>query len=251
LIIYKVAFISNCFFLQAADLKAPIDDRVVEHVNYLVNEGVCNVGEMMRHIRLFVKTTIGHNNIPSSNNRKFYPTRSDIRKLIYRQRQRILNGLLDQDYLELKIKTWQTERPHDFFYFRKSEINVASDNTQQKKNLLILYQASWQKYLLNRYGNEFVLLDATYKTTQYALPLFFLCVQTNNGYCVVATMIMENEDTSSLSEALEILKTENSTWHPAAFMIDASDIEMNAIGAIFKGINFLQAFAVTFYYYHM
>ena len=42
--------------------------------------------------------------------------------------------------------------------------------------MLFVYQEPWQKRLLARYGNELSLLDATYKTTRYELPLFFLCL---------------------------------------------------------------------------
>ena len=38
---------------------------------------------------------------------------------------------------------------------------------------------------MTRYGNEMTLLDATYKTTRYNLPLFFLVVKTNVNYAVV------------------------------------------------------------------
>ena len=48
------------------------------------------------------------------------------------------------------------------------------------------------------------LLDATYKTTRYALPLFFLFVRTNVHYIVVATFLTQNEDSASIAEALDI-----------------------------------------------
>ncbi|XP_048238820.1 uncharacterized protein LOC125372528 [Haliotis rufescens] len=46
-----------------------------------------------------------------------------------------------------------------------------------KRSLLLVYQWDWQQKLLNRYGQEIVFLDATYRTTRYALPLF-LCMPT-------------------------------------------------------------------------
>ena len=39
-----------------------------------------------------------------------------------------------------------------------------------------------QMDLIKRYGNEMILLDATYKTTRYVLPLFFMVVKTNVDY---------------------------------------------------------------------
>jgi len=36
-----------------------------------------------------------------------------------------------------------------------------------------VHETQWQQQLLQRYGAEICLLDATYKTSRYALPLFF------------------------------------------------------------------------------
>ena len=46
-------------------------------------------------------------------------------------------------------------------------------------SLLFVYQTKWQRRLFQRYCGEMLLLDATYKTTRYVLPLFFLVVKTN------------------------------------------------------------------------
>ena len=43
----------------------------------------------------------------------------------------------------------------------------------EDQNLIVVYQSSWQKRLLERFGNELTFLDATYRTSKYALPLFF------------------------------------------------------------------------------
>ena len=39
--------------------------------------------------------------------------------------------------------------------------------------LLVVYQTQWMKHLLQRYGSEICLLNASYKTTREALPLLF------------------------------------------------------------------------------
>ena len=76
--------------------------------------------------------------------------------------------------------------------------------------LLFVYQNALQHRLLNRYGNELVLLDAMYRTTRYALPLFFLVVRTNVDYQVVGAFICETETSESIEEALRIFWT----WNP-------------------------------------
>jgi hypothetical protein len=45
------------------------------------------------------------------------------------------------------------------------------------RKFLYVHQTPWQKRLLSLYGNEIALLDATYRTTRYSLPLYFLFQQ--------------------------------------------------------------------------
>ena len=66
-------------------------------------------------------------------------------------------------------------------------------------NLLLIHQTKWQQQLLYRYGNELTMMDATYKTTKYALPLFCICMPTNVNYIVVGTIVTEKETTHDTS----------------------------------------------------
>ena len=87
---------------------------------------------------------------------------------------------------------------------------------------------------LCRYPN-LVLMDATYKTCKLALPLFFLVVRTNVGYSVVAEFIIQHEDTTSITEALKILRKrwDECDIEVGNFMIDCQQSEENAIRAVF------------------
>ena len=78
-------------------------------------------------------------------------------------------------------------------------------------------------------GNTITLIDATYKTTKYELPLFFVSVKTNVGYSVVAEFIIQSETTPQILEALKTLSEWNPTWKPKYFMTDYSDAEIAAI----------------------
>ena len=80
----------------------------------------------------------------------------------------------DQEALSIAIEKWQQESPESKFFFRQYK-----ENTPEAAPLLFCYQALWQRELLRRYGNNICLLDATYKTTKYCLPLFLLVVKTN------------------------------------------------------------------------
>ena len=46
---------------------------------------------------------------------------------------------------------------------------------------------------IKRYGNEMILLNTTYKTARYALPLFFMVVKTNVDYQIVGSFVIKNE----------------------------------------------------------
>lgn len=101
--------------------------------------------------------------------------------------------------------------------------------------MMFVHQASWQKASLKKYGNEICMLDATYKTTRYALPLFFLAVKTNVDNQIVASFIIQDETTDSIKEAIQIIRTWNSEWNPRYFMTHFCEEEISAIEETFEG----------------
>ena len=101
---------------------------------------------------------------------------------------------------------------------------------------MFVHQEEWQQRLLLRYGSDLVLMDVTYKTTKYAIPLFFICVHTNVGYKVVAEFLCQNEDKECIAEALNIIKSWNPTWRPKYFMVDYSTVEINAVESVFEDV---------------
>ena len=90
------------------------------------------------------------------------------------------------------------------------------------------------KRLLKKYGNELFLLDATYKTTRYALPLFFLVVKTNVDYQVA--FVVEGESTENILSAMQIIMEWNPEFNPNYAMVDCSNEEINAIESLYPGL---------------
>lgn len=115
------------------------------------------------------------------------------------------------------------------------------------RKFLYVHQTPWQKRLLSLYGKEITLLDATYRTTRYSLPLYFLCVPTNVNYVTVATFVTETEDTSSLIEALNVIKEWNPDWSPKYFMCDYAEEEINALEAVFPSPGILSNLEYFFF----
>ncbi len=216
-------------------------------VRQQVADGVQCVAEMQRHTEAYVRNVLfAGKHLPSRLNRRFYPTRRDYSNMIYRARLSETFSCIDEDNLVEKLKVWSERLPDQSFYFRKcvnsseSDLQVDSDGnilicSRGKTGLLFIHQTAWQKKLLAKYGG-LCLLDATYRTTRYAVPLFFLCVKTNVDYVVVATFITQFEDSSSIAEALQMLNQWNQDWTPRSFMVDFSEAEILALNQVFPGM---------------
>lgn len=80
----------------------------------------------------------------------------------------------DQENLSMLINEWMSGGQEKIF-FRKST---------ESTPFLLVHQSQQQKYLMDRYGNELCSLDATYRTSKYALYVFFVVVKTNIDYQV-------------------------------------------------------------------
>ncbi len=110
------------------------------------------------------------------------------------------------------------------------------EDEETKSTFLFVHQDHRQQKILQTFG-EMVLLDATYKTSKYSLPLFLVVVRTNIGYVPVAEFIVETETQLSIAEALSMIKSwmieSGHDWMPKHFMVDYSDVEYQAIHSVF------------------
>ena len=142
----------------------------------------------------------------------------------------------------------EKDDPERLFLFRpftESEPDVDTRQNSPKtseappSSLLFIHQNTWQQKLLIKYGNTISLLDATYKTTKYELPLFFLSVKTNVGYSVVAEFVIQSETAPQIREALNVLSQWNPTWKPNFFMTDYCDAECQLSRRFFQNVNLI------------
>lgn len=160
-----------------------VDDSIIERIYQLVGEGVRSVGEMERHLKLFVKFQMfAGRTPPDMNNRRFYPTKTDIRNHMYRATQSQRFSKIDQKDLKCKLEGWQREYSDDSFFFRPctepddgandvvmrctfdsedddftcipDEIEVTGTDKESRDtstSFLFVHQAKWQKDMLLRY----------------------------------------------------------------------------------------------------
>ena len=89
--------------------------------------------------------------------------------------------------------------------------------------------------LLQKYGDGMCLLDATYKTIRYALPLFFLVVKTNVDYQVVPAFLIEGETTENITAVLIKIKEWNPGFNLLYAMVNCCSEEINALETLHPG----------------
>ena len=237
------------FCSQEAGITQPLDSRIVEKINDLVNEGSSNVREIERTFASYVKFELFKDEQPpTSSNRRFYPIHKDIRNHHYKAYTRNKLVVLDQDNVAKLVEQFKGECKADDEIFFHPYLSSAGTNNREhiddhsngeickpklpsEQTLLLIHQMEWQKRLLFRYGQEICLMDATYKTSKCSVPLFFIIVKSNVGSEAVASFVIRNESEEGIAEALHILKQ----WNPTFFMTDKSQAEINAIEKVFKG----------------
>ena len=231
-----------------------LDEKVISKIEELVGEGVRRVDEMKRHLKIFVHDDLFRGKEqPQRSNRRYFPRAKTIKNHMYSATMRARHSFMDQDNIEQLIEKCRNEKgsTRDRFYFRPyvegsgaykdtelpDEENSDDDNAlneevittakKQEEHLLFIHlQTAWQSRLLCRYGQELAFLDATYKTAKYSLPLFFVAVKTNVDYTIVASFIVQDETTASITEALSILRQRNPQWNTRHIMTDLCEEEI-------------------------
>ena len=235
--------------MQVAGIREPLDPVIVEKLSELSQEGLHSVSEARRYLELFVQCDLFKGcTPPDKTSRRFYPTNKDIYNHLHKGKPNHFSSL-DQKNLEELVQNWKKEHPEDSFLYRPHATKPASDDSshydddsttpdeeESTQTLLFCHQTSDQRHLLTRYGNQMCLLDATYRTTKYDLPLYFLCVRTNVCFQVVGSFVIQYENTQCITEALMVFKEWNKeTWSRTRFMVDFAEEEIQALEIVFQG----------------
>ena len=110
------------------------------------------------------------------------------------------------------------------------------DGCDASSPVMFAHQSKWQQSMLTLYGTDTCLIDATYKTTVYDLPLFALCVMTNVGFVTVASLLLVDERQESIAAGLRQVLQWNPTWKPRYFMSDFHEGQIAAVTSVFPGL---------------
>ena len=222
----------------AGGMSQRVHPMISQKIEDLVKEGITDVQEVKRTLRFMVKTEM-KGNLPSGNNRAYYPTNTDIQNHIDAAKTAIQLSKFDQISMKALYEEWtKSSRPGKYFFcpyikkellpdtvpsvakevviesnrtssssstespvtaptpasvpdqsslldqlpshletpatdLQQPDLSPPDPNKQFSQTLLWIQQEEWQQNLMIRYGNTMSLIDATYKTTKYDLPLFF------------------------------------------------------------------------------
>ena len=141
---------------------------------------------MERHINIFIKNDLFRGKpLPCRKNRRLYPKRSDIANHLHKATIQHRISKIDQENLHRKVQKWKKSAPNDSFFYRsygdislkkkllydESAQKTGSLKSDRANKLLFVHQNENQRRLMNLYGQHLCLLDATYKTTKYAVYL--------------------------------------------------------------------------------
>ncbi|XP_065215356.1 uncharacterized protein LOC135842015 [Planococcus citri] len=203
-------------------LNQQLSNELKDKVNQYVNEGITHIRTIQKLLKSYVENNVSKS-IPASS-RSFYPTRKILYNHVLKYTYQTRASKIDQVALQKKIEDWDASVPGNYYY--------RWHNESMSQTFMLCVQLEEHQHLLKRYRSV-VLLDATYKTSRYALPLFSLVVKTNVGYIVCGIFIIQYENSKSIAEALNVFKQWNSEWVPEYFIVDFSEAEMNAIESTF------------------
>ena len=197
---------SNHPIKSVSSLFHRIQPRIVDCISYCLDIGVTTRSDMKYHLKTYVLE-----NFPNANQEdaSLFPSNRTISRQIYKAMMKLHHSKIDELNVLKMIDLWKEDTLADFIYFQpktsSSDIeyanteddddilyHVASGNEDVKNNLLFIHMTVAQKSLLQCYNN-LLLMDATYPTCRFMLPLFFLTVKTNVNYSPVTNFIVQNE----------------------------------------------------------
>ena len=163
---------------KEAGMAQRVHPSIIQKIHALVLEGMVEPLEAQRHLKHYVQHYIlCASELPNSLDRAYYPDIQDIRNHINTAKRNLQLSVIDQENVLLKTTEWKELSPDTKLFFRPYTENDSS-------SLTWIHQELWQQEVLLRYGNNISMIDATYKTTKYDLPLFFcLCEDKRRVLC--------------------------------------------------------------------
>ncbi|XP_049275674.1 uncharacterized protein LOC125756178 [Rhipicephalus sanguineus] len=222
-----------------------MDRNIAERIQMLAREGITCVSDVKKCLYYYVHDVLFANKKkPDSSCRAFFPTHRDISNQIQAVLRKDRFSTVDQENASILIEKIRGEQPESSIVYRpyasRSFVGSNDSNNVEESvasecedTLLFCFQTKFMRNMLKKYGGSVVCLDATHKTSDYALPLFLLVVKTPSGYTPAGVFIIQFETAQCIAEALSVFKQWCDNWSPQYWMVDYSKAEISAIKQVF------------------
>ena len=120
----------------------------------------------------------------------------------------------------------------DFDEIKQDCKNVNTDDSK----MMFIYQSTETQQMFHRYGNQLIVLDTTYKTTKYALPLFFLVVKTKVNFQVCRVIVLQEKSVDMIARTLSAVKMWNPEVAPKYAVVDFDEREISSWEIVYPNI---------------
>ena len=116
------------------------------------------------------------------------------------------------------------------------EIDAVKAVPSGNGKMMFVYQSKEMKNMYERFCNHMILLDTTYQTTRYALPLFFVVVQTNVNLQVCCVIVLQKESTEMITKPLKTFQQWNPMVFPKYAFVDFDEREIASLEIVFERV---------------
>ena len=237
----------------AAGLIEPLDDRVRDYIKSLVRDGIRRKTEIISRTTEFVSKNVFSGQCRLR--RRFKPNSKTINNIIASVKLETKYSKFDQENLKEALEkgllsdgrysfTPKGSIPEVEDLLDRLEADEVWDDIEDMNiqfssgdtKLCFVYQSNEMSRLYRKYAVNLIMLDATHKICKYTIPLFLLVVQTNVNFQVVAIIVVEDESSELLTQALNIVKSWNPDINPKYAMVDFDAAEILSLEKLFEGI---------------
>lgn len=245
--------VANCDTSQCGRPRGHVEPQVAKKIVELVRRGLTSVKEMENRLNIYIRDNLmGNKNARITSKSKFYITSKEMQRRVWQALHECRFNSTDQDHVAKYVEELREKTPTINCFFRAYEVKHQEDNqpvqTPQdqtehdilesvaqecQETLLFCIQTDFMKELLQKYNSDVLSLVATYKTTECALPLFFIMMKTPSCYAVVGAFVVQFETAECIGEALSVWRAWNPDVNPRFWRVDCNEAEIAAISNAF------------------
>ncbi|XP_071948368.1 uncharacterized protein [Antedon mediterranea] len=208
---------------QVSDsLQLRVHPKIIDRIHHHVRSGITAKEKVKVLVDTFVKQELSSCGVePNPLDRSYHPTDRDLTNHIYRAINIEKIKRIDHNAILETISKLESSGQH-IFYQPTSEktCQKMKEKSEEDSIFMLVYQESWQSNLMKSRLRALYVIDSTYKTHRYPLPLYTLWIYIDEKFICVAIIIMQCDATDDLAQALRHLKHWNPNWNPEYFLMD-------------------------------